>query len=64
MKSLKRTSALGILLVILMLLQVVMMIPASATDADFTDVLMNVGFDETERNLSWYSKSKGAAEVR
>ena len=64
MKGLKRTSALGILLVILMLLQVVMMIPASATDADFTDVLMNVGSDETERNLSWYSKSKGAAEVR
>ena len=64
MKGLKRTSVLGILLVILMLLQVVMVIPASATDADFTDVLMNVGSDETERNLSWYSKSKGAAEVR
>ena len=28
------------------------------TDAKCTDIIMNVGADETERNLTWYSNYK------
>ena len=34
------------------------------TDAEFTDVIMNVGSDETERNLTWYSNYKTTGEVQ
>ena len=34
------------------------------TDATFSNVIMNVGADETERNLTWYSNYKTTGEVQ
>ena len=37
---------------------------SEATDATFTDVIMNVGKDETERNVTWYSNYDTEGEVQ
>ena len=37
---------------------------SEATDATFTDVIMNVGKDETERNVTWYSSYDTEGEVQ
>ena len=34
------------------------------TDTVFTDVIMNVGKDETERNVTWYSNYDTEGEVQ
>ena len=34
------------------------------SDATFSDVIMNVGADETERNITWYSNYKTTGEVQ
>ena len=34
------------------------------TDATFSDVIMNVGANETERNVTWYSNYKTTGEVQ
>ncbi len=36
---------------------------ATVTDATFSSVVMNVGADETQRNLTWYSQYDAPAEV-
>ena len=37
---------------------------SDVTDATFADVIMNVGKDETERNLTWYSNYDTNGEVQ
>lgn len=37
---------------------------SEATDTTFTDVIMNVGKDETERNVTWYSNYDTEGEVQ
>ena len=37
---------------------------ASVTDATFSSVIMNVGADESQRNITWYSNYQTTGEVR
>ena len=38
--------------------------PKTVSDSDFTNIIMNVGADETQRNLTFYSSLKGNGEIR
>ena len=37
---------------------------SDVTDATFSDIIMNVGADETERNVTWYSNYNTTGEVQ
>ena len=37
---------------------------ANITDATFSSVIMNIGADETKRNITWYSNYQTSGEVR
>ena len=36
----------------------------SAEEVTFTSVIMNIGADETKRNITWYSDANASGEIR